>query len=102
MKPQTLTLNAVIDIVSHIEDEVERLKHLESCEDVSHAVATYEKIANYFYVKYPPDIKFNGGRLALLCFNCKTIVEEDFKPGMYKLACICDECKEKYNLRGTY
>ena len=45
------------------------------------------------YEENPPIIKFNGGRNALLCSKCNSIIDEDFDRDKYKHLELCDNCK---------
>jgi len=43
--------------------------------------------------KTKPIIKFNGGRNALLCSHCNTIIDEGFDRDKYTSAMYCERCK---------
>jgi hypothetical protein len=45
--------------------------------------------------KFPATIKFNSGRLALLCEECNVIIDEGFPPETYTTACLCNACSNK-------
>jgi len=99
MKSENVILKMKMDLRYEYEKEIDHLmKQLYDTEDEFTIEAIETRIDEIGDILddqedgHPPIIKFNGGRLALLCNECKTIIDEGFEPETYTMAELCDRC----------
>jgi hypothetical protein len=99
MKPENIILKMAIDLRDMYEKEIDKLMTDLYASDDDFTIEAIEtrideigEILDDQSDGHPPKIKFNGGRLALLCNECNTIIDEDFEPDTYDMAELCDRC----------